>query len=87
MGYGKFLKMYLTSVCESVIMAMGDKVEVTKRQLEEWYNTMTVKDLSEKLGFESPNSVYGLLKKAGIPFKGSEKLRRKKGTVKLVFED
>jgi len=60
-------------------------MEITKEQLEEWYKTMTVKELAELLGFDSPNSVYGLLKRAGIPLKGSPKLR-KRGAVKLVLE-
>lgn len=61
-------------------------MEVTKSQLEEWYNTMTLRELCEKLGIDSPNSVYSLLRKAGIPLKGSERLRRR-GMVKLILEE
>lgn len=61
-------------------------MKVTKRELEEWYNSMGIKELAAKLGYDSTNSVYYLLKKAGIPLKGSERLRRR-NVVKLVMEE
>lgn len=58
-------------------------MKVTREQLREWYNSMTSEELCKKLGYDSPNSLYYLLRKAGIPLKGSPKLR-KRGSVQLV---
>lgn len=58
-------------------------MKITKKQLEEWYNSMSTKELYIKLGYRSPNSLYGLLKRAGIPLKGSEHLRIR-NTVELI---
>lgn len=49
-------------------------MEVTKEQLREWYETMTIAELMEKLGYKSPVSLYKLLRKAGIDLKQKKKV-------------
>ena len=57
-------------------------MEVTRDQLREWYDTMTVSELMEKLGYNSPVSLYRLLKKANIELK-----KKKLPKVTLVLEE
>lgn len=49
-------------------------MEVTKEQLKEWYETMTVAELMEKLDYKSPVSLYKLLREAGIDLKQKKKV-------------
>lgn len=65
---------------------MEQSIHCTRQELEEWYNAMTIQELRDKLGYGSNTSVYRLLAKAGIPFKGSPNLR-KRGTVKLISSE
>lgn len=52
-------------------------MDVTRKELEEWYNSMTVDELREKLGYSSARSVYSLLRKAGIALKSTEQFRKR----------
>ena len=44
-------------------------MEITKKELKDWYNSMSNQELCKKLGISEPTLIK-MIKNAGIPMKG-----------------
>jgi len=58
-------------------------MKITKDELRELYNSLTLAELCEMIGYSTPKSVYRLLKRNGIPLKSGDN-RGKRNIVTVI---